>query len=84
MNARDSDKPVIGLVGGFGAGKSTAAAEFVALGCELIDGDAIGYELLGDREVTQQLRDRWGKKIFRPDGSVDRKALGDIVFENTA
>jgi len=75
-------KPVIGLVGGIGAGKSTAAGEFAKLGCAVIDGDAIGRELLATPQVREELRRRWGRRIFQPDGSVDRKALGRIVFEN--
>ncbi len=71
---------MIALVGGVAAGKSTAAREFAALGCEPIDADAIGYELLADPDVRQRLRRYWGGRIFRPDGSVDRKALGEIVF----
>ena len=43
MNTRRvGGKPVIGIVGGVGAGKSTAAGEFAALGARLIDADRIG------------------------------------------
>lgn len=78
------DKPVIGLVGGVGAGKSTAATCLAELGCELIDADAIGHEVLATVEVRQELRQRWGRRIFRDDGSVDRDALGKIVFGDSA
>ena len=36
-------KPVIGVVGGIGAGKSTVAAAFESLGCGRVDADAIGH-----------------------------------------
>jgi len=75
-------KPVIGLVGGIGAGKSTAAGEFAKLGCALIDADAIGRELLATPRVRDELGRRWGGRIFQPDGGVDRKSLGRIVFED--
>ena len=79
-----SAKPVIGIVGGVGAGKSTAAAEMVRLGCALVDGDAIGHDLLCRPEVTGQLRRRWGDGVFLPDGAVDREGLGRIVFSDPA
>lgn len=71
---------MIGVVGGVGAGKSTAAAEFESLGCARIDADAIGYALLADPGVKDWLRRRWGERIFGPDGEVDRETLGKIVF----
>jgi len=73
-------KPVIGLVGGVGAGKSTAAAELVRLGCALVDADAIGHELLRRKVVKRELRRRWGAGVFSPDGEVSRKALAAAVF----
>lgn len=73
-------KPVIGLVGGVGAGKSAAAAELVKLGCALVDGDVIGHELMAAPEVRRLLRRRWGGGIFTPAGDVDRKALAAVVF----
>jgi len=76
--------PVIGLVGGVGAGKSTAADQFAALGCTLIDADKIGHELLADEEVCRELRSRWGERVFRSDGFVDRAALADIVFKHSS
>ena len=39
-------KPVIGILGGIGSGKSTVAKDFVKLGCRVIDADKIAHELL--------------------------------------
>jgi dephospho-CoA kinase len=77
-------KPVIGLVGGIGAGKSTAAAELVSLGCALVDADAIPHELLADHEVAARIRARWGGGVFGRRGGVDRKALAAVVFADPA
>jgi len=77
---KSTRKPVIGILGGIGAGKSTVASEFAALGCALVDGDAIGHELLATAEVKDLLRQRWDDEIFGGGGRVDRAALGDIVF----
>lgn len=81
---KSSKKPVIGILGGIGAGKSTVAAELVALGCAIIDADTIGHELLDDSEVRRQLRNRWADDIFTSEGRVDRYALGRIVFADAA
>lgn len=83
MNERQ-DIPVIGLVGGIGSGKSTVAAELAQLGCAVIDGDAIGHELLAAGDVKTILRGQWGPAIFKPDGNIDRTALGEIVFGDAA
>jgi dephospho-CoA kinase len=72
--------PVIGILGGVGAGKSTVAAELARLGCEVIDADAIGHELLKDQDAQKLLRDQWGPEIFSADGQVDRPALAAKVF----
>ena len=84
MTAEAPRKPVIGVVGGVGAGKTTAAAEFEALGCVRVDADAIGHELLGEEAVRRAIRRRWGSDVFLPDGAVDREALAEVVFANPA
>ncbi len=76
------ENPVIGLVGGIGAGKTTVAAELGRLGCAVVDGDAIGHQLLAEPTVRRRLRERWGGSIFRPDGTVNRQRLGGIVFDD--
>lgn len=80
MTGASTGKPVIGLVGGIGSGKSAAAKEFVALGCALIDADAIGHQLLGEPDVRDALRRQWGESIFDGDGTVNRGRLGAKVF----
>lgn len=80
----DSAKPVIGIVGGVGAGKSTVAEEFVRLGCVRIDADVVGHELLTQDDVRQEIRTRWGEAVFDEAGQVDRPALARIVFDRDA
>jgi len=79
---RRNRKPVIGLLGGIGAGKSTVAAELSKLGCAVVDADAIGHELLSDPSVKAELRRLWGKAVFAPNGEVDRAAVAERVFED--
>ncbi|MCK4275252.1 MAG: dephospho-CoA kinase [Phycisphaerae bacterium] len=82
MSEPTISKPVIGLVGGIGSGKSTVAAEFAALGCAVVDGDAIGHQLLTESAIRRKIQDRWGEAVLCPDGEVNRAALGQIVFQD--
>ena len=79
----DSMPPVIGLSGGIGTGKSTVAAMFTSLGATLVDADAIVHELQAPgKQVLQQIVQRFGASTLNSDGSLDRKALGAIVFRD--
>jgi dephospho-CoA kinase len=79
-------KPVIGLVGAIGAGKSTAAAAFALRGGHVIDADALGHDALEQPEIRRMVLDRWGAKgiVRSTDGRIDRKAVAGIVFANPA
>jgi dephospho-CoA kinase len=76
--------PVIGILGGIGSGKSAIARMFAREGCAVIDSDAVAHEVLQTPEVKGELRAWLGDGIFTPDGRVDRKALGHIVFSDPA
>src|SRR5438309_396571 len=73
-------KPVIGLIGGIGAGKTTAARCFAARGGRVIDADALGHEALRQPDVAARLVERWGERVQKLDGSLDRRAIAKIVF----
>ena len=73
-------KPVIGIIGGVGAGKSTVAAELAALGCAVVDADAVGHEVILRDDVKAELRELWGDGILGPDGNVSRAAVARRVF----
>lgn len=74
-------KPVIGIVGGIGAGKSLVTEMLGELGSGVIDSDRLAHAELGEPEVVAELRRWWGDEVVRADGSVDRGAVGRIVFE---
>lgn len=80
----DSHKPVIGLMGGPGSGKSTIARFFAELGCAVIDADQLAHQAMQRDDVRQQIRERWGDDIFDEQGGIDRKALGQRVFADPA
>jgi dephospho-CoA kinase len=84
MANSSKSKPIIGILGGIGAGKSVVAAQFVQLGCYLIDGDAIGHDVMRQDDVKELVRRQWGGGVFTPQGQIDRKALGRIIFNEQA
>jgi dephospho-CoA kinase len=74
---------LVGLTGGIGSGKSTAAARFAELGVPVIDADQVARDIVEPGEPTlTDLAGRFGEAILRPDGSLDRQALADIVFQD--
>jgi len=73
-------KPIIGLTGGPGAGKSTVAGLFAELGCGVIDADRLAHEALQSDSVRDQLVRWWGPAALDDSGAVSRKAVGAIVF----
>lgn len=73
-------KPVIGLIGAIGAGKSSAARCFATRGGWVIDADRIGHDALRQPSVVAKLVARWSEQILRSDGTVDRSEIGKIVF----
>lgn len=76
-------KPVIGLIGGIGSGKSLVAAEFARRGGKVIAGDQFGHDALRQPDIRAQVAERW-PQVLGPDGAVDRKKLGAIVFADPA
>lgn len=75
-------KPVIGVVGGIGSGKSFVAAELARRGGYLISGDALGHEGLRQPEIKAQVIARWGTAVLDALGEVDRRKLAAIVFDD--
>lgn len=70
----------IGLTGLMASGKSTVARRFQERGAELVDGDAIGWEVLRRPQVRDAIRGRFGDSAIDASGEVDRVRLGRIVF----
>jgi dephospho-CoA kinase len=74
------DKPIIGILGGVGSGKSTVAAEFAKLGCKVIDADKIAHELLERKRVKEKVAAAFGRDALDAKGQIDRSKLASIVF----
>jgi dephospho-CoA kinase len=73
----------VGLTGGLGSGKSTAARLFAALGAHVLQSDAIGRELMEPgQSVYAAIADHFGKGVVQQDGRLDRLALAKIAFDD--
>ena len=73
-------KPVIGLAGGIGSGKSTVAAEFARLGCLVLDSDRQSHEVLGQPDVVADLVNWLGRDVLDEAGRPVRKKIAERVF----
>jgi len=76
---------VVGLTGGIGSGKSTVAAMLAERGAVVVDADRLAREAVavgtaGHRAVV----DRFGADVVADDGSLDRRALAGVVFDDPA
>lgn len=76
---------IIGLCGRSGSGKGYVSKLFFRRGIPSVDTDAVYRELMsGDREAPSEclaeVSREFGEEVIAPDGSLDRRALADIVF----
>jgi dephospho-CoA kinase len=75
----------VGLTGGIASGKTTVARLFGALGVPIIDADVIAREVVAPgTTVLARIAARFGAGIVLPDGTLDRHALRQIVFQDGA
>jgi dephospho-CoA kinase len=74
----------VGLTGGIASGKSTVAALFAALGVPTIDLDEVAREVVAPgTALLARVLERFGPAVRAADGSLNRRALRDIVFANS-
>ncbi|CAI6022736.1 Dephospho-CoA kinase [Paenibacillus sp. JJ-100] len=72
----------IGLTGGIATGKSSVSAYLASKGALLIDADVIAREvMMPGHPVSLAAVQRFGQAILNEDGTLDRKKLGSIVFQ---
>jgi len=77
-------KLVIGLIGGIGSGKSRVASAFAGRGGRVVSGDEAGHAALKAPRVRDRVVVEFGRGIVGPDGEIERKKLGAIVFSDGA
>ena len=77
------NKFVFGITGGSGSGKTTESNLFRAFGAEVIDCDVLSREItVPGSSCLSEIVNEFGLAILMPDGSLNRRSLGKIVFEN--
>jgi len=75
----------VGLTGGIGSGKSTAAAGLVRRGALLVDADQVARQIVEPGGPAYgPLLERFGVAVLRDDGTLDRPKLASIVFSDPA
>ncbi|MFM7051798.1 MAG: dephospho-CoA kinase [Planctomycetota bacterium] len=84
MTTRTDPRPVIGIVGGIGSGKSEVARLLASLGCEVCVSDDLARAVLDEPAVRAGIARAAGAQMLRADGSVDRAALARAIFADAA
>ena len=71
----------VGLTGSIGVGKSYVASLFAELGCHVLDADQTAREVvMPDTPGLMAITEAFGEEILNPDGTLNRKQLGAVVF----
>jgi dephospho-CoA kinase len=77
--------PLIGLIGPIGSGKSAVAGWLAERGAAVIDADEVTRQMMAPgTPLAEAIIARFGEAYRRPDGSLDRAALGRLVFADPA
>ena len=83
MTAARSSYLKVGLTGGIGSGKTTAAARFASLGARVYHADEISRRALDPGAVCyDRVVSAFGQEILNEDQSINRRKLGEIVFND--
>ena len=78
-------KKIYGLTGMSGAGKTTVCEEFSRSGFDIINCDMIAREVVEkDTPCLDEIKQKFGGEVITADGELDRKAMGNIVFNDKA
>jgi dephospho-CoA kinase len=75
-----ADKPIIGIAGGIGSGKSLVASLFGELGCLVLSADEQVRTLYRQPDIKETLKSWWGDEVIDSQNDVDRRAIASIVF----
>ncbi|NMA04255.1 MAG: dephospho-CoA kinase [Clostridiales bacterium] len=74
---------IIGLTGGIASGKTTVSNILRELGAIIIDADEISRKIVEKgKPALDEIREYFGEKVLLENGELNRKKLGDIVFDN--
>ena len=74
---------IVGLTGGIGSGKSSAANFFIELGIDVIDADEVSKNILDfNKEAKNEFIDSFGKEFLDTNNNIDRDLLRSIIFKD--
>ena len=74
---------IVGLTGGIGSGKSSAAKFFIELGIDVIDADEASKNILdANLEAKNKFLDTFGKEFLDTNNKIDRSLLRSEIFKN--
>ncbi|WAH65492.1 dephospho-CoA kinase [Xanthomonas hortorum] len=74
---------IVGLTGGIASGKSALATEFEKLGVPVIDADVVARQVVAPGPILDAIAKYFGNQILLPDGTLDRRALRQLIFTDT-
>lgn len=73
---------VLGLTGNIGCGKSSVSNIFIEKGIDVVDADIVARQIFDDKNLLNKVFSAFGDAIKNADGTLNRKALGNIVFND--
>lgn len=76
---------IIGLTGSIASGKSTVSQMLKELGYPIVDADLVARQVVEPgSETLEEIQEAFGEGVILPDGSLDRKKVGDLIFSDPA
>lgn len=82
---REAPPKVIGLTGGIAAGKTAVSTSLKKRGAHVIDADSVGHAVIApEGEAFGEVVAAFGTGVLGPDGAIDRRKLGAVVFGDAA
>ncbi len=74
---------IVGITGGIGSGKSTVCRVFKLLGIQVFEADQVGKDLLNTNyKLKSKIIHLFGDEVYFPNGSINRKKLAGIIFND--
>ncbi|MDY5212656.1 dephospho-CoA kinase [Intestinibacter sp.] len=73
---------VLGLTGNIGCGKSSVSTIFMENNIKVVDADIVARQIFDDKGLLNEVFSTFGESIRNQDGSLNRRALGNIVFND--
>ncbi|KOF11713.1 dephospho-CoA kinase [Planococcus glaciei] len=76
---------IIGLTGSIASGKSTVSAMLAEMGYPIVDADKVARLVVEPgSETLEKIRVLFGEEVILPDGTMDRKKVGELIFNDPA